>query len=37
MWLLAVTSLITFAQRLHTVRASRGAMDKLQKPEKSEP
>jgi CDP-diacylglycerol---glycerol-3-phosphate 3-phosphatidyltransferase len=37
MWLLAVTSLITFAQRLHTVRTSPGAMDKLHKPETSEP
>ena len=37
MWLLAVTSLITFAQRLHTVRSSPGAMDKLHKPETSQP
>jgi CDP-diacylglycerol--glycerol-3-phosphate 3-phosphatidyltransferase len=37
MWLLAVTSLITFAQRLHTVRSSPGAMEKLHKPETSEP
>jgi CDP-diacylglycerol--glycerol-3-phosphate 3-phosphatidyltransferase len=37
MWLLAVTSLVTFAQRLHTVRTSPGAMDKLHKPETSEP
>jgi CDP-diacylglycerol---glycerol-3-phosphate 3-phosphatidyltransferase len=37
MWLLAVTSLITFAQRLHTVRRSPGAMEKLHKPETSEP
>jgi CDP-diacylglycerol---glycerol-3-phosphate 3-phosphatidyltransferase len=37
MWLLAVASLITFAQRLHTVRTSPGAMDRLQKPEKSQP
>ena len=29
MWLLAVTSLITCAQRLHTVRTSPGAMDPL--------
>jgi CDP-diacylglycerol---glycerol-3-phosphate 3-phosphatidyltransferase len=37
MWLLAVASLITFAQRLHTVRSSPGAMDKMHKPETSEP
>lgn len=37
MWLLAVTSLVTFAQRLHTVRVSPGAMDTLHKPETSEP
>jgi CDP-diacylglycerol--glycerol-3-phosphate 3-phosphatidyltransferase len=36
MWLLAVTSLLTFAQRLHTVRSSPGAMEKLHKPETSE-
>jgi CDP-diacylglycerol--glycerol-3-phosphate 3-phosphatidyltransferase len=37
MWLLAVASLITFAQRLHTVRSSPGAMEKMHKPETSEP
>jgi CDP-diacylglycerol---glycerol-3-phosphate 3-phosphatidyltransferase len=37
MWALAVASLITFAQRLHTVRSSPGAMDKAHKPETSEP
>jgi CDP-diacylglycerol---glycerol-3-phosphate 3-phosphatidyltransferase len=37
MWVLAVASLITFAQRLHTVRSSPGAMDKAHKPETSEP
>lgn len=38
MWLLAVLSLVTFAQRLHTVRCSAGAMDKLSNnPESSEP
>lgn len=31
MWLLAATSLVTFAQRLHTVRLSPGAMDPLEK------
>jgi CDP-diacylglycerol--glycerol-3-phosphate 3-phosphatidyltransferase len=36
MWVLAVASLITFAQRLHTVRSSPGAMDELHKPETSE-
>jgi CDP-diacylglycerol---glycerol-3-phosphate 3-phosphatidyltransferase len=36
MWLLAATSLITFGQRLRTVRGSPGAMDKLHKPEASE-
>ncbi|MBV8928352.1 MAG: CDP-alcohol phosphatidyltransferase family protein [Mycobacteriaceae bacterium] len=37
MWVLAVASLITFAQRLHTVRRSPGAMDTMHKPEASEP
>ena len=37
MWVLAVASVITFAQRLHTVRSSPGAMEKTQKPETSEP
>jgi CDP-diacylglycerol--glycerol-3-phosphate 3-phosphatidyltransferase len=36
MWVLAATSLITLAQRLHSVRTSPGATEKLQKPEKSE-
>jgi CDP-diacylglycerol--glycerol-3-phosphate 3-phosphatidyltransferase len=31
MWVLAVASLITFAQRLHTVRRSPGAMEPLEK------
>jgi CDP-diacylglycerol---glycerol-3-phosphate 3-phosphatidyltransferase len=30
MWVLAVASVITFAQRLHTVRKSQGAMEPLQ-------
>ena len=33
MWVLAVASLVTVGQRLHTVRTSAGAMDPLQKPE----
>jgi CDP-diacylglycerol---glycerol-3-phosphate 3-phosphatidyltransferase len=33
MWLLAVTSLITLGQRVHSVRTSPGAMDRLTKPE----
>jgi phosphatidylinositol phosphate synthase len=37
MWVLAVASLITLGQRLHTVRTSSGAMDKVHKPETSEP
>ena len=42
MWLLAVASLVTVGQRLHTVRISPGAMEPLQnsggeKPETSEP
>ena len=36
MWLLAVASLITFAQRLHNVRSSPGAMDHVHNPETSE-
>jgi CDP-diacylglycerol--glycerol-3-phosphate 3-phosphatidyltransferase len=32
MWLLAVTSLITLGQRVHSVRTSPGAMDRLTKP-----
>ena len=42
MWVLAAASVITFAQRLHTVRTSAGALEPLQnaggeKPETSEP
>ena len=33
MWLLAVTSLITLGQRVHSVRSSPGAMDRLTKPD----
>jgi CDP-diacylglycerol--glycerol-3-phosphate 3-phosphatidyltransferase len=36
MWLLAGASLITVAQRLHSVRTSPGATDKIENPEKSE-
>jgi CDP-diacylglycerol---glycerol-3-phosphate 3-phosphatidyltransferase len=36
MWLLAVLSMITVGQRLHTVRTSAGAMDTLERPEKPE-
>jgi CDP-diacylglycerol---glycerol-3-phosphate 3-phosphatidyltransferase len=36
MWLLAVLSMITVGQRLHTVRTSAGAMDTLEQPEKPE-
>lgn len=36
MWVLAVASLLTFAQRLHTVRTSPGAMEPLEKPETSQ-
>jgi CDP-diacylglycerol--glycerol-3-phosphate 3-phosphatidyltransferase len=32
MWVLAVTSLITLGQRVHSVRTSPGAMDRLAKP-----
>ena len=32
-WVLAVASLITLGQRLHTVRTSPGAMEPLQKAE----
>ncbi len=35
MWLLAVTSLITLGQRVHSVRTSPGAMDRLTKPERA--
>ena len=35
-WLLAVASLITLGQRVHTVRTSPGAMDPLQKTEHGE-
>jgi CDP-diacylglycerol--glycerol-3-phosphate 3-phosphatidyltransferase len=37
MWVLAVASLITVAQRLHTVRTSPGASELVENPEKSEP
>lgn len=37
MWVLAIASLITFAQRLHTVRRSPGAMEPMEKPETSQP
>jgi CDP-diacylglycerol--glycerol-3-phosphate 3-phosphatidyltransferase len=37
MWLLAAASLITLAQRLHSVRTSPRATEKLEKPQKSEP
>jgi phosphatidylglycerophosphate synthase len=33
MWVLAVASLITIGQRLHSVRTSAGAMDPLEKPQ----
>ncbi|WP_083409188.1 phosphatidylinositol phosphate synthase [Mycolicibacterium rutilum] len=33
MWVLAVTSLVTLGQRVHSVRTSPGAMDKLVKPD----
>jgi len=36
MWLLAALSLITVGQRLHTVRTSPGAMDKIEQPDKPE-
>ena len=36
MWLLAVLSTITVGQRLHTVRTSPGAMDKIDQPDKPE-
>jgi len=36
MWVLAVTSLITLGQRVHSVRTSPGAMDRLIKPETPE-
>ncbi|MFZ0832184.1 MAG: CDP-alcohol phosphatidyltransferase family protein [Mycobacterium sp.] len=37
MWVLAAASLITVAQRLHSVRSSPGATDLIEKREKSEP
>jgi CDP-diacylglycerol--glycerol-3-phosphate 3-phosphatidyltransferase len=37
MWVLAAASLITVAQRLHSVRTSPGATDVIEKREKSEP
>jgi CDP-diacylglycerol--glycerol-3-phosphate 3-phosphatidyltransferase len=36
MWLLAIGSLVTVAQRLHTVRTSAGAADKIQTTEQVE-
>ncbi|MDQ2637174.1 MAG: CDP-diacylglycerol--inositol 3-phosphatidyltransferase, partial [Actinomycetota bacterium] len=33
MWVLAITSLITLGQRVHSVRTSPGAMDRLIKPD----
>lgn len=36
-WVLAVASVVTVAQRLHSVRVSPGAMDPLEKSESSEP
>jgi CDP-diacylglycerol--glycerol-3-phosphate 3-phosphatidyltransferase len=33
MWVLAVTSLVTLGQRVHSVRTSPGAMDPLTKPD----
>ena len=32
MWLLAVASLVTVGQRLHTVRSSPGAVDVIEQP-----
>jgi hypothetical protein len=32
MWILAVASLVTVGQRLHTVRTSSGAMEPLTRP-----
>ncbi|RWA23208.1 phosphatidylinositol phosphate synthase [Mycolicibacterium elephantis] len=37
MWVLAITSLITLGQRVHSVRTSPGAMDLLTKPDAREP
>jgi phosphatidylglycerophosphate synthase len=36
MWVLAVASLITIGQRLHTVRTSPGAMEPIEKPESAD-
>ena len=36
MWLLAVASVVTVGQRLHSVRTSAGAMDPLKPAENSE-
>ena len=36
MWLLAVLSMITVGQRLHTVRTSPGATDRIEQPDKPE-
>jgi CDP-diacylglycerol--glycerol-3-phosphate 3-phosphatidyltransferase len=35
MWVLAVTSLITLGQRVHSVRTSPGAMDRMTKPDET--
>ncbi|MCX6484669.1 MAG: CDP-diacylglycerol--inositol 3-phosphatidyltransferase, partial [Mycobacterium sp.] len=37
MWLLAVASLVTVGQRLHAVRSSPGAVDRIELPEKQMP
>jgi CDP-diacylglycerol---glycerol-3-phosphate 3-phosphatidyltransferase len=37
MWVLAVASLVTVGQRLHTVRTSPGAMEPLHRPESANP
>ena len=37
MWLLAVASLVTVGQRVHAVRSSPGAVDKIELPEKQTP
>jgi CDP-diacylglycerol--glycerol-3-phosphate 3-phosphatidyltransferase len=37
MWLLAVASLVTVGQRVHAVRSSPGAVDRIELPEKQTP
>jgi CDP-diacylglycerol--glycerol-3-phosphate 3-phosphatidyltransferase len=37
MWLLAVASLVTVGQRVHAVRNSPGAVDKIELPESQTP